>query len=48
MLDELIELADSIAVISHGRIIATVENDGAGVAERVGQHMAGAIVGAST
>ena len=42
-LDELVELADRIAVISHGRIVAEVENDGAGVAERVGQHMAGAI-----
>ncbi|WP_375400095.1 ABC transporter ATP-binding protein [uncultured Amnibacterium sp.] len=41
-LDELIELCDRIGVISRGRIVGTVQNDGgADVAERVGNHMIG-------
>jgi ABC-type uncharacterized transport system ATPase subunit len=42
-LDELIELSDRIAVISHGRIVGIVENRGSDVAERVGEYMIGAM-----
>lgn len=41
-LDELLELADSIAVLSHGRIVGCVENDGNRVRERIGELMVGA------
>ncbi len=41
-LDELIELSDRIGVISRGRIVGTVLNDGGpDVAERVGHYMIG-------
>ena len=41
-LDELIELSDRIGVISRGRIVGTVQNDGAAdVSERVGNYMIG-------
>ena len=41
-LDELLELADSIAVLSRGRIVGRVENDGNRVRERIGELMVGA------
>lgn len=44
-LDELIELSHRITVLSRGRTVGTVENDGTGVAERVGTYMAGAVAG---
>ena len=44
-LDELVELSNRIAVISTGRIVGIVENEGPGTAERVGQYMTGAIEG---
>lgn len=44
-LDELVELSNRIAVISSGRIVGTIDNNGPGVAERVGQYMTGAIEG---
>lgn len=40
-LDELAELADRIAVVSDGRIIGEVLNDGDRVTERVGEYMVG-------
>ena len=40
-LDQLTELSHRIAVISEGRIVSTVENDGAAVRERVGALIAG-------
>jgi ABC-type uncharacterized transport system ATPase subunit len=41
-LDELIELSHRIGVISRGRIVGVVDNDGGtGIAERVGQFMIG-------
>lgn len=45
-LDELVELSHRIAVISSGRIVGVVENEGPGTAEKVGQYMTGAIEGA--
>ncbi|CAN5369776.1 ABC transporter ATP-binding protein [soil metagenome] len=44
-LDELVELSHRIAVISSGRIVGMVENEGSGAAERVGHFMTGAIEG---
>ncbi|WP_210505465.1 ABC transporter ATP-binding protein [Naasia sp. SYSU D00057] len=44
-LDELVELSHRIAVISDGEIVGTVQNDGRGTAEKVGQLMTGAIEG---
>ncbi len=44
-LDELVELSHRIAVISSGRIVGVVQNEGGGTAERVGQYMTGAIEG---
>jgi ABC-type uncharacterized transport system ATPase subunit len=44
-LDELIELSHRIQVISRGRLVGDVINDGAGTAEKVGQYMTGAIEG---
>lgn len=40
-LDELVELAHRIAVISRGRIVGVVENSGPATAERIGQLMTG-------
>jgi general nucleoside transport system ATP-binding protein len=39
-LDELLEICDRIAVLSHGRIVGTIEN-GPGAAEQVGELMVG-------
>ncbi|MGD8195223.1 putative B6 ABC transporter ATP-binding protein [Herbiconiux sp. P18] len=47
-LDELIELSHRIEVISRGRLVGGVVNDGAGTAEKVGQYMTGAIEGTET
>jgi len=44
-LDELVELSNRIVVISTGRVVGAVDNDGQGTAERVGQFMTGAIEG---
>jgi simple sugar transport system ATP-binding protein len=44
-LDELIELSHRIEVISRGRLVGGVVNDGAGTAEKVGHYMTGAIEG---
>lgn len=44
-LDELIELSHRIEVISRGRLVGGVVNDGGGTAEKVGQYMTGAIEG---
>jgi simple sugar transport system ATP-binding protein len=44
-LDELIELSHRIEVISRGRLVGSVVNDGPGTAEKVGQYMTGAIEG---
>ncbi|MEF2976239.1 putative B6 ABC transporter ATP-binding protein [Subtercola sp. YIM 133946] len=44
-LDELIELSHRIDVISRGRLVGSVVNDGVGTAEKVGQYMTGAIEG---
>ncbi|WP_208004392.1 putative B6 ABC transporter ATP-binding protein [Labedella populi] len=44
-LDELIELSHRIQVISRGRLVGSVVNDGPGTAEKVGQYMTGAIEG---
>jgi len=44
-LDELIELSDRVEVISRGRLVGSVVNDGVGTAEKVGQYMTGAIEG---
>ena len=44
-LDELIELSHRVEVISRGRLVGSVINDGAGTAEKVGQYMTGAIEG---
>lgn len=41
-LDELVGLAHRILVLSDGRVVGEVDNDGAGVAERVGALMVGA------
>lgn len=46
-LDELVELSHRIEVISRGRLVGSVTNDGPGTAEKVGQHMTGAIEGVS-
>ncbi|MHC9044547.1 putative B6 ABC transporter ATP-binding protein [Microbacterium saperdae] len=46
-LDELVELSHRIEVISRGRLVGSVINDGPGTAEKVGQHMTGAIEGVS-
>ena len=46
-LDELVELSNRIAVISTGRIVGVVDNEGPGTAEKVGQYMTGAIEGAA-
>ena len=46
-LDELVELSHRIEVISHGRFVGSVDNDGVGTAEKVGQYMTGAIEGVS-
>lgn len=42
-LDELTELADRVEVMSHGRIVGSVENDGDRVRERVGALIAGGV-----
>ncbi|WP_291037334.1 ABC transporter ATP-binding protein [Herbiconiux sp.] len=44
-LDELIELSHRIEVISRGRLVGGVVNDGVGTAEKVGHYMTGAIEG---
>ncbi|WP_368498581.1 ABC transporter ATP-binding protein [Herbiconiux sp. A18JL235] len=44
-LDELIELSHRIEVISRGRLVGGVVNDGPGTAEKVGHYMTGAIEG---
>ncbi|MCS5713566.1 ABC transporter ATP-binding protein [Herbiconiux sp. CPCC 205716] len=44
-LDELIELSHRIEVISRGRLVGGVTNDGPGTAEKVGHYMTGAIEG---
>jgi simple sugar transport system ATP-binding protein len=44
-LDELIELSHRIGVISRGRLVGGVVNDGHGTAEKVGHYMTGAIEG---
>lgn len=44
-LDELIELSHRIEVISRGRLVGGVVNDGPGIAEKVGHYMTGAIEG---
>ncbi|MGD8165608.1 putative B6 ABC transporter ATP-binding protein [Herbiconiux sp. P16] len=44
-LDELVELSHRIEVISRGRIVGSVTNDGPGTAEKVGHYMTGAIEG---
>lgn len=46
-LDELVELSHRIEVISRGRLVGSVVNDGPGTAEKVGQYMTGAIEGVS-
>ncbi|QNA91452.1 MULTISPECIES: ABC transporter ATP-binding protein [unclassified Microbacterium] len=46
-LDELVELSHRIEVISRGRLVGSVANDGPGTAEKVGQYMTGAIEGVS-
>lgn len=40
-LEELVELADRILVLSNGRIVGEVENDGNRVSERIGELMVG-------
>lgn len=45
-LDELVELSHRIEIISSGRIVGSVANDGPGTAEKVGHYMTGAIEGA--
>lgn len=45
-LDELVELSHRIEVISRGRFVGSVVNDGPSTAEKVGQYMTGAIDGA--
>lgn len=44
-LDELIELSHRIEIISRGRLVGSVVNDGSGTAEKVGHYMTGAIEG---
>ena len=44
-LDELIELSHLVEVISRGRLVGAVFNNGVGIAEKVGQYMTGAIEG---
>ena len=44
-LDELIELSHRVEVISRGRLVGAVFNNGVGIAEKVGQYMTGAIEG---
>ncbi|PPL20078.1 putative B6 ABC transporter ATP-binding protein [Microterricola pindariensis] len=44
-LDELVELSHRIEIVSSGRIVGSVANDGPGTAEKVGQYMTGAIEG---
>lgn len=44
-LDELVELSHRIEVVSSGRIVGGVTNDGPGTAEKVGHYMTGAIEG---
>jgi simple sugar transport system ATP-binding protein len=44
-LDELVELSHRIEVVSRGRIVGSVNNDGPGTAEKVGHYMTGAIEG---
>ncbi|MET0885221.1 MAG: ABC transporter ATP-binding protein [Mycetocola sp.] len=46
-LDELVELSHRIEVISRGRMVGSVTNDGPGTAEKVGHYMTGAIEGVS-
>jgi len=40
-MDELVELSHRIAILSRGRLVGMIENDGADVAERVGVFMTG-------
>lgn len=42
-LDELAELSDRIAVVSNGRTVGQVQNDGDRVTERVGEMMVGSV-----
>jgi simple sugar transport system ATP-binding protein len=46
-LDELAELADRIAVISNGKLIGEVFNDGDRVTERIGEIMVGSQAGSA-
>jgi simple sugar transport system ATP-binding protein len=46
-LDELVELSHRIEVISGGKLVGSVTNDGPGTAEKVGHYMTGAIEGVS-